>query len=66
MKTAERLELSGEVFEAIIMLRYNCRFWTDKFELIAETVDMVANERRNEQATKLMVAAREAAEVITE
>lgn len=48
------------------MLRYNCRFWTDKFELIAETVDMVANERRNEQATKLMVAAREAAEVITE
>ena len=64
VRSPERAEMAGEVFEAIMLLRYNMRFWVDKVDLIGQATDMAANERRDERATKIIAAVLEASKAL--
>jgi len=53
VRSPERAQMAGEVFEAIMLLRYNRRFWVDKVDLIGQATDMAANAMRGEMSVRI-------------
>lgn len=49
-----RAKMAPRLFEAIMMLKYNERFWKGNESLVAEAMDMVSSTRKTERAKALL------------
>ena len=49
-----RAKMAPQFFEAVMMLKYNQRFWRGKTNVIADAIDLVKCERKSERAREIL------------